>query len=60
MLTILLSSSYMLAQRSISGVVSDRTGPLPGASVAIKGSSSGVTTDFDGKFSLNVPDNKAI
>jgi TonB-linked SusC/RagA family outer membrane protein len=60
MLTILLSSSYMLAQRSISGVVSDRTGPLPGASVAIKGSSSGVTTDFDGKFSVNVPDNKAI
>ena len=39
----------------IYGVVLDETGePLPGASVVVKGTSNGVTTDFDGKFSLNV------
>ena len=30
--------------------------PLPGASVFIKGSSSGVSTDFDGKFNLSATD----
>ena len=38
---------------TISGTVFDDTGtPLPGASVVIKGTSTGTSTDFDGKFSL--------
>ena len=38
---------------TISGTVFDDTGtPLPGASVIIKGTSTGTSTDFDGKFSL--------
>src|SRR5690606_38009068 len=40
-------------QQTISGIVTDDTGiPLLGASVAIKGTSTGVTTDFDGKFNI--------
>jgi hypothetical protein len=36
-------------EKSISGTVSDNNGlPLPGATVIIQGTSSGVTTDFDG------------
>ncbi|MCL6217205.1 SusC/RagA family TonB-linked outer membrane protein [Zunongwangia pacifica] len=40
-------------QRSISGVVTDDQGiPLPGATVRIKGTSNGVTTNFDGEYTI--------
>ncbi|MGO4912892.1 SusC/RagA family TonB-linked outer membrane protein [Leeuwenhoekiella sp. W20_SRS_FM14] len=40
-------------QKTITGTVTDNSGVLlPGASVQIKGTSKGVTTDFDGVFSL--------
>jgi TonB-linked SusC/RagA family outer membrane protein len=42
------------AQSSITGTVSDADGsPLPGATVVVQGTSSGVTTDFDGNYSIN-------
>lgn len=42
------------AQESISGTVTDEAGvPLVGATVFVKGTSTAVTTDFDGKFSIN-------
>ena len=43
--------SFAQAQ-NITGTVSDANGPLPGASVIVKGTSYGTTTDFDGKFIL--------
>ncbi|WP_369049117.1 SusC/RagA family TonB-linked outer membrane protein [Tenacibaculum sp. UWU-22] len=39
-------------QKAISGIISDKEGPLPGVSVVIKGTSTGVATDFDGKYSI--------
>jgi len=54
----LLLSSAGWAQRSINGTVSDESGqPLPGVSVVVKGTATGVATNMDGKFSLNVPAN---
>lgn len=44
----------------IKGTVQDEMGPLPGVSVAIKGTSTGTLTDLDGKFNLSVPNEKAI
>lgn len=42
--------------RTIQGQVSDKSGmTLPGASVVIPGTTTGVLTDADGKFSLSVP-----
>lgn len=41
-------------EKKITGVVSDVMGPVIGASVVVKGTSNGVATDFDGKFTLNV------
>jgi TonB-linked SusC/RagA family outer membrane protein len=42
-------------QKTVSGTVSDENNmPLPGATVLVAGTSSGTTTDFDGKFQLNV------
>lgn len=38
---------------NISGVVSDSSGPLPGASIIVKGTNRNAQTDFDGKFSIN-------
>lgn len=38
--------------QTITGVVSDATGGLPGVSVNIKGTSTGTQTDFDGKYSI--------
>lgn len=42
-----------LQAQSVSGTVSDETGPLPGASVVVKGTTTGTQTDFDGNFTLN-------
>ena len=41
------------ATKKITGTVSDAMGPIIGASVLVKGTSTGVATDFDGNFTLN-------
>jgi TonB-linked SusC/RagA family outer membrane protein len=38
-------------------VLDDSNQPLPGASVIVKGTTVGIITDIDGKFSLRVPEN---
>jgi TonB-linked SusC/RagA family outer membrane protein len=43
------------AQKTVTGVVTSGNLPLPGANVEAKGSSVTTSTDFDGKFTLNVP-----
>jgi TonB-linked SusC/RagA family outer membrane protein len=46
-----------IAQRTISGTVSDASGEtLIGASILVKGTSTGTITDFDGTYSLEVPE----
>ena len=56
---ILLSISYTYAQKEITGTVNDASGPLPGANVFVKGTTTGTTTDFDGNYSITVPDANA-
>lgn len=49
----LLSIGNLKAQeRTISGNVTDDSGPLPGVSVIIEGTTRGTETDFDGNYSL--------
>ena len=38
---------------TVTGVVLDADGPLPGASVFVKGTNNAVVTDFDGNFTLS-------
>ena len=47
----------LLGQRSISGVVTDAetAEPLIGVNILVVGTSTGTTTDFDGKYELNLP-----
>ena len=63
-LMLLLFSMFtgsMFAQQEVSGVVSSDDGELlPGVSVVIKGTSTGVSTDFDGNYSISVPNNESI
>ncbi len=50
----LFSSLVLFGQGGISGVVLDENGgPLPGANVVIENTSTGVSTDFDGNFTIN-------
>ncbi|RMD98062.1 MAG: SusC/RagA family TonB-linked outer membrane protein, partial [Bacteroidetes bacterium] len=53
----LMSISAMLAQRTVSGTVTDTKGePLIGVSIFARGTSVGTVTDIDGTYSLNVPE----
>jgi len=47
----LLLGSFIYAQ-SVTGTVSDASGPLPGVNVLVKGTSTGTVTDFDGNFTI--------
>ena len=51
-LGIFLTCGFTMAQKTITGTVSDADGPLPGATVVVQGTSNGVTSDFDGNYSI--------
>ena len=52
---------FVTAQQTVTGVVSDENGtPLPGASVIVKGTDNGVTTDFDGAYQISVSDSQTL
>ncbi|MGL2966479.1 SusC/RagA family TonB-linked outer membrane protein [Flavobacterium sp. XGLA_31] len=39
-------------EKTVTGVVSDKTGTLPGANVVVKGTKRSAQTDFDGKYTI--------
>jgi len=51
-LLLALTVQFVFAQKTVSGTVSEESGPLPGVSVIIKGTQTGTETDFDGKYSI--------
>ncbi|CAM1372897.1 SusC-like TonB-dependent outer membrane receptor precursor [Tenacibaculum litopenaei] len=56
-LTLLLALVVQISfaqERTISGTVSDASGPLPGVTVLKKGTTQGTETDFDGNYSIRV------
>lgn len=57
-----LSIGFITAQTtSISGTVMDEAGePVVGASVVVKGTTIGVSTDIDGKFTIGMPQSGAM
>ncbi len=58
-LTMLCTS--LTYSQDVSGKVSDSSGPLPGASVLIKGTTKAAQTDMDGKFTIeNVGPNAVL
>ena len=54
LVVLMLSSSLIFAQNSISGSVSDAdNNPIPGATIVVEGTNTGVVTDFDGNYQIN-------
>lgn len=47
-------------QKTITGTVSDKAGPLPGANVVVKGTSTGTQTDFDGKYTIKATEGQVL
>ncbi len=64
MVLFVLNSAWVSAQGQItvSGTVYDETGtePLPGVNVTIEGKSLGTTTDFDGKYSIEIEESDVL
>lgn len=55
---IYLSNRPKVEPRTVSGTVIDHNSqPIPGASVFVQGTTTGTTTDIDGRFTLLVPGN---
>ncbi|HBS11996.1 MAG TPA: TonB-dependent receptor [Flavobacteriaceae bacterium] len=54
MVMLFFAMSSTIYAQTITGTVSDESGPMPGANIVEKGTTNGTTTDFDGKFTLKV------
>jgi len=62
---LLLPSSQIRADElqqaiTVTGVVADSEGPLPGVNVVLKGTSTGTVTDVNGRYSIDVPNRTAV
>lgn len=58
---VLLYTSGYAQEKTVAGVISDASKfPIPGVNVLIKGTQKGVSTDFDGKYSIAVPDGATL
>ena len=60
-LLLFMFSAGANAQTSVTGIVSDPSGPIPGVNVSLKGGKNGITTNIDGKYTItNVPSNAVL
>ena len=59
---LLLCTQQIFAQKSVSGTVvdSDSGSSIPGVTVMVDGTGSGVATDFDGKYKIDVSGPEAV
>ncbi|WP_163398706.1 SusC/RagA family TonB-linked outer membrane protein [Flavobacterium fluviatile] len=55
-----LCSAVSFGQTTIKGTVKDKANvPIPGVNIIVKGTSNSTATDFDGKYSISVPNANA-
>src|SRR5882724_8131633 len=60
-LGLLMSANSLFAQKTISGIITDKTGAVvSGASVKVKGTKKGVSSGGDGQFSIQVSANDIL
>lgn len=60
-LIVALTVQFSFAQeKTITGTVSDNTGPLPGVNVVVKGTTRGVQTGFDGNYSIKAKEGEVL
>jgi len=59
--TVLFVVVMSMAQRTVTGTVKEAAGePLIGANVYLKGTTTGTTTDIDGRYSIDVPTESTV
>lgn len=60
-LIVITTKNEVISNKVVNGKVTDETGAaLPGVSVKLKGTSFGTTSDINGAFSINVPDDATL
>ena len=60
-LLVALIMQFSFAQeKTITGTVSDANGPMPGVNIVVKGTSRGVSTGFDGKYSIKAKEGESL
>ncbi|MEO1029773.1 SusC/RagA family TonB-linked outer membrane protein [Winogradskyella sp.] len=62
LLCLIMIPATLLAQTTVTGTVTDKADamPLPGVNIVVKGTSRGASTDFDGKYSIEVEQGEII
>ena len=55
-----VNATQQAKEKVVTGTVSDDMGPVAGATVMVKGTTHGVITDMDGKFTLKLPVGKTL
>ena len=56
----LMSHICLSQEKTVTGIVSDASGPLPGVSILIKNTERGTTTNFHGNYSLKANSNDTL
>lgn len=56
----LIFSASLCGQQTVTGTVTTDGEPLPGVNVVLQGTSTGVTTDFDGLYSITVDETDGV
>ena len=57
----LLFSGVLFAQKNVTGTVTDEDGvPLPGATIVVLETNEGVSTDFDGNYSVSAEEGQTL
>lgn len=58
---LIVCKGYAQSTRTITGTILDEAGyEVAGANVSVKGTTTGIFSDTDGKFTLNVPENSVL
>ena len=61
LLVLLLSTTVLVAQHRVTGVVKDALNePVIGVNVVVRGTTIGTVTDFNGNYTIEVPNNSSI
>jgi len=60
-MSLIMTFQLSFAQKTVSGTVTDTSGvPLPGATVVVQGTNNGVTTTFDGDYSISASEGDVL
>ena len=59
-LALLSTTLFVNAKTTVSGNITDNSGPLPGVTILEKGTTNGTVSDFDGNYTLSIANQNAV